>query len=208
MNDEDGWRDDGGHNEEGGAMRLTEEGGAVMRGTARGRGQGVARLTEEGWLCFNDKGLVFWKRISTRVWCFWKRVALVHDDFDLLRKMCFGIVIWKAYQNGQIGITLVTHWMEPKSNSAADRKAAKRALDFWFGWYAHPITYGDYPESMRSLVGSRLPKFKKNESENVKGSYDFLGVNYYTTNFAENEPSTNTVNKSFLTDMHTILSSK
>ncbi|KAL1300247.1 hypothetical protein HN51_044924 [Arachis hypogaea] len=113
---------------------------------------------------------------------------------------------YQAYQEGQIGITLVTHWMEPKSNSAADRKAAKRALDFWFGWFAHPITYGDYPESMRSLVGSRLPKFKKHESEYVKGSFDFLGVNYYTTNFAENALSTNTVNQSFLTDMHTVLS--
>lgn len=47
-----------------------------------------------------------------------------------------------------------------------------------------PLTYGDYPRSMRSLVGKRLPKFTKEESRLVKGSFDFLGLNYYTANYA------------------------
>ncbi|TKY49539.1 Vicianin hydrolase [Spatholobus suberectus] len=107
---------------------------------------------------------------------------------------------YQARQKGQIGITIPTHYFLPKSNSAADYNAANRALDFVFGWYAHPVTYGDYPESMRSNVGARLPKFTKAESEGLKRSIDFLGVNYYTTYYAENAAPVS-ANRTFYTDI-------
>ena len=44
---------------------------------------------------------------------------------------------------------------------------------------------------MRLLVGRRLPKFTEAESKMLKGSIDFLGVNYYTANYAENAPPSN-----------------
>lgn len=47
-----------------------------------------------------------------------------------------------------------------------------------------PLTTGDYPESMKKLVGLRLPKFSAKQSECLKGSYDFLGLNYYTSSYA------------------------
>ncbi|KHN49035.1 Vicianin hydrolase [Glycine soja] len=46
---------------------------------------------------------------------------------------------YQAHQKGQIGVTIVTFFFEPKSNSDADRKAARRALDFMFGWNGVPI---------------------------------------------------------------------
>ena len=55
--------------------------------------------------------------------------------------------------------------------------------------YLHPITYGDYPMNMRSLVGHRLPKFSPLESEMLKGSIDFLGINYYTSYYATTSTS-------------------
>ncbi|KAG5015747.1 hypothetical protein JHK85_021883 [Glycine max] len=64
--------------------------------------------------------------------------------------------------------------------------------------YAHPITYGHYPQSLRSLVGSRLPKFTKAESASLKGSHDFLGVNYYSTHSAEYAAPVST-NRTFYT---------
>lgn len=70
-----------------------------------------------------------------------------------------------------------------------DRRSALRALDFMFGWYMDPITYGDYPHSMRSLVRSRLPKFSREESNMLKGSFDFLGLNHYTSSYAADAPS-------------------
>lgn len=63
-----------------------------------------------------------------------------------------------------------------------------------------PMINGDYPTSMRTLVGNRLPNFTKNESALIKGSYDFVGLNYYTANYAADAPSYKYVNKSYLTD--------
>lgn len=42
-----------------------------------------------------------------------------------------------------------------------------------------PLTYGDYPDEMKRIVGSRLPLFTEEESALVKGSSDFLGVIHY-----------------------------
>ncbi|KAJ4849429.1 hypothetical protein Tsubulata_007274, partial [Turnera subulata] len=79
-------------------------------------------------------------------------------------------------QKGVIGISLSTFWMKPLSDTKSDQDAAQRALDFSFGWFLDPLTNGNYPESMRSLLGSRLPKFSEKESELLKGSMDFLGL--------------------------------
>lgn len=63
-----------------------------------------------------------------------------------------------------------------------------------------PLTYGDYPFSMRSLVGQRLPKFTYGESKLVKGSFDFIGINYYTAFYVASAPKTNKINISYATD--------
>ncbi|CBI24821.3 unnamed protein product, partial [Vitis vinifera] len=107
---------------------------------------------------------------------------------------------YQASQKGKIGITLLSHWMVPYSDKKVDKKAAIRALDFMFGWFINPLTYGDYPYSMRTLVGPRLPKFTPKQSMLVKRSFDFLGLNYYTANYASNVPVANTVNVSYSTD--------
>uniref|UniRef100_A0A6N2KJU2 Beta-glucosidase n=1 Tax=Salix viminalis TaxID=40686 RepID=A0A6N2KJU2_SALVM len=91
-----------------------------------------------------------------------------------------------SQSGGQIGITLVSHWFEPYSNSEADQIATKRSLDFMLGWFMDPLTNGDYPRNMHDFVGGRLPKFTPEESEMLKGSYDFIGINYYTTYYAQN----------------------
>uniref|UniRef100_A0A2P2QLP5 Vicianin hydrolase-like n=1 Tax=Rhizophora mucronata TaxID=61149 RepID=A0A2P2QLP5_RHIMU len=112
---------------------------------------------------------------------------------------------YQALQGGKIGITIVTNWYKPKYNTASSRLASLRALDFFFGWFAHPVTFGDYPQRMRSAVGKRLPKFSEEESKMLKGSLDFLAVNYYTTNYAESAPFSSIVNVSYATDRRTTL---
>ncbi|KAJ9685825.1 hypothetical protein PVL29_017762 [Vitis rotundifolia] len=106
----------------------------------------------------------------------------------LLLSHAAGVKLYKEkYQKSQkgiIGVTLVTHWLQSKHATAAGVKASHRALDFMLGWFLHPITYGEYPMTMQSLVGHRLPKFSAAESEMLKGSLDFLGINYYTSNYA------------------------
>ena len=67
--------------------------------------------------------------------------------------------------------------------------------------------YGDYPDSMRELVKERLPKFTDDEVSLVKGSYDFLGINYYTSNYAKNNPNVDPNKPSQVTDAHVDVSS-
>ncbi|CAK7344578.1 unnamed protein product [Dovyalis caffra] len=93
---------------------------------------------------------------------------------------------YEASQNGQIGITLNARWYEPYSNSTDDINATQRTHDFNLGWFMNPITYGHYPDSMRDLLQDRLPNFSTEDSASLNGSYDFLGLNYYTAYYAGN----------------------
>ncbi|KAK9941264.1 hypothetical protein M0R45_017877 [Rubus argutus] len=114
---------------------------------------------------------------------------------------------YQASQKGLIGITLVSNWFVPVSEAKHHKNAALRALDYMFGWFMDPLTNGDYPHSMRSLVGNRLPKFTKEQSKLLIGSFDFLGLNYYTANYAAYAPHQNFVNASYMTDARATLSS-
>uniref|UniRef100_A0A6N2MYE6 Beta-glucosidase n=1 Tax=Salix viminalis TaxID=40686 RepID=A0A6N2MYE6_SALVM len=68
---------------------------------------------------------------------------------------------YQSSQGGQIGITLISHWFEPYSNSEADQTAAKRSLDFMLGWERNGIPIGPqagvkwlyiYPEGICKLL--------------------------------------------------------
>nr|XP_025625689.1 beta-glucosidase 12-like [Arachis hypogaea] len=115
---------------------------------------------------------------------------------------------YQESQKGVIGITLVSNWFLPTSNSTLDQDAAQRAIDFMFGWFIEPLTKGDYPESMKSLVGSRLPKFSAEEVKIVKGSYDFIGINYYTTYYAAYSLDLTNAKPNFITDSHANLTTE
>ncbi|KAK4386225.1 Oleuropein beta-glucosidase [Sesamum angolense] len=97
---------------------------------------------------------------------------------------------FKAHQNGQIGIALVSCWFEPlNKDDEEDRKAAVRARDFMLGWFLAPVLNGRYPLNMIDNVSaSNLPPFKSDEVDLLKGSIDFLGLNYYTSFYASHDP--------------------
>uniref|UniRef100_H2Y3C5 beta-glucosidase n=1 Tax=Ciona intestinalis TaxID=7719 RepID=H2Y3C5_CIOIN len=101
---------------------------------------------------------------------------------------------YRQTQQGQIGITLNTNWVEPSEATDLDHiEASQRSLAFSTGWFAEPIfNSGDYPDVMRWNVGNRseyynvnpdrLPKFTKKEKELNKATSDFFGLNHYTSN--------------------------
>ncbi len=90
---------------------------------------------------------------------------------------------YRTSQKGKVGITLNIQWSEPLTNSAADIQAAERNLEFQGAWYADPIYFGDYPQSMKTYVGSRLPTFTAEQKQLLKGSTDFFGLNHYTSRY-------------------------
>jgi len=52
-----------------------------------------------------------------------------------------------------------------------------------------PLTTGEYPASMVYNI-KRLPKFTEEQSKSLIGSYDFIGINYYTSSYVANKPPT------------------
>jgi len=95
---------------------------------------------------------------------------------------------YQAVQGGQIGLTLNMEYAEPLTDSEQDALAAEQRREFQFGWFGDPVVFGDYPESMKRLLGDRLTAFSAEEKEALKGSYDFIGLNNYATYYVEYKP--------------------
>lgn len=85
------------------------------------------------------------------------------------------------------------------------------------GLYLHPIfnINGDYPKLVRERVdevsssegfmNSRLPILSPSEVEYIKGTYDFLGLNMYTTFLVKDAHESNSTIPSRNKDMRVIL---
>lgn len=73
-----------------------------------------------------------------------------------------------------------------------DVAAATRKIEFAISWFADPVYFGKYPDSMLKQLGDRLPKFTDEEIALVQGSNDFYGMNHYCANYIrhrEGEPA-------------------
>ncbi|XP_018484503.1 beta-glucosidase 10 [Raphanus sativus] len=112
---------------------------------------------------------------------------------------------YKSKQRGSIGFSIYAYGFFPYTNSKEDEIATQRTTDFFSGWLLKPLVFGDYPDSMKRIVGTRLPVFSEEESEQVKGSSDFLGIIHYTTMYVRKSTTTTSSilprDHEFFTDM-------
>ncbi|CAG7871212.1 unnamed protein product [Brassica rapa] len=107
---------------------------------------------------------------------------------------------YKVSQKGQVGIALNGGWNLPYTESAVDKLAAARALAFTFDYFMEPLVTGKYPVDMvNNVKGGRLPTFTAKQSKMLKGSYDFIGINYYSSSYTKNIPCS-TENVTLLSD--------
>ncbi|KAK4388696.1 Strictosidine-O-beta-D-glucosidase [Sesamum angolense] len=135
------------------------------------------------------------------------------DDIKMMKSMGFDAyrfsISWSRIlpgtSKGYIGIALNALWCEPyKKDDADDIEAAKRAMDFGLGWFLEPVLTGQYPKRMRDFVPSEnLAPISEREAEMLKGSIDFLGLNYYTAIYAANNPNPGAdVQEGYYRDQH------
>jgi len=88
---------------------------------------------------------------------------------------------------GDIGLALNGDWCEPlHPDKEKDVLAAERCVEWQSAWFFDPIWKGDYPETMRKMVGDRLPKFTSEERKLVQGSHtNMYFQNLYTGMYVE-----------------------
>ncbi|PWA79244.1 glycoside hydrolase family 1 [Artemisia annua] len=103
---------------------------------------------------------------------------------------------FKDLQKGKVGITLDTNFFKPYRgpHNKDDVNAVEYAYDFMFGWFMEPLTKACWPENMERFAtsatarhpnGRALPTFSYDQRSKLINSYDFLGINYYTANYAK-----------------------
>lgn len=90
--------------------------------------------------------------------------------------------------HGKISIVLNGHYYKLYSNSSTDFNAAQRRLEFYISWFGDSLCLGqDYPTSMRSYLGDRLPVFTDEERLLLQETAlfnAFYDMNHYSTNLA------------------------
>lgn len=92
-----------------------------------------------------------------------------------------------------MGITADASFPQAASHTHEDQRASERTLQFYVGWFMHPIygKHGNYPKVMIERIGelsekqgfskSRLPEFTAEEIKMIHKTSDFFGINSYTS---------------------------
>ncbi|KAK1318477.1 Beta-glucosidase 22 [Acorus calamus] len=143
----------------------------------------------------NPKGLEYYNNVINEL--------IKHEVAALYKRK------YQAKQNGWIGMNVYTFWMVPFTNSTADIRATQRSFDFQIGWVLNPLVFGDYPETMKKRAGSRIPTFTKCQSEKLMKSFDFIGINHYTTVYVrDNIDDSNTGIRDYYEDMSVVTSGR
>jgi len=84
---------------------------------------------------------------------------------------------------GQIGIALNLGNFEPGSDSESDYAACQRAYEENVALFLDPLFLGRYPKMLFDWIGPHAPRIESGDLASINQPIDFLGVNYYATDF-------------------------
>ncbi len=109
---------------------------------------------------------------------------------NLLRAHAYAVARYRAGQRaaGKISFALNSAFSFPASERAADVDAAERSVQNFAGWFADPPYHGDYPPLLRERLGELLPQFSAEDSRLLRGSMDYIALNYYTSDVVRHAP--------------------
>ena len=97
---------------------------------------------------------------------------------------------YKPRQGGVIGMAMWTEWAEPwrGPGNAGDARAAQNKLDVDISWFADVIHFGDYPQKLKDSFKDVLPAFTDAQKAELRRSYDYFGITFYTGKWAAERP--------------------
>jgi beta-glucosidase/6-phospho-beta-glucosidase/beta-galactosidase len=108
-------------------------------------------------------------------WC-GHHVLLAHSAAYRLAKSINGSLSVSFKNNGGYKI--------PRTDSAEDAVAVRRAWAFNEAWFADPIFLtGDYPSLLKDYVSTFLPAFTEDQKKQINGSGDIFAHDAYTSDF-------------------------
>ncbi|XP_044014824.1 myrosinase 1-like isoform X2 [Aphidius gifuensis] len=102
---------------------------------------------------------------------------------------------FRKTQHGQVGVVVSCGHFFPINKN--DTESPDIAYQYECGWFAHPVfsNKGDYPSIMRKRIDensklqgypkSRLPVFSSEWIKYIRGTYDYLGLNHYSSNMVD-----------------------
>ncbi|KAL0416794.1 UNVERIFIED_CONTAM: Raucaffricine-O-beta-D-glucosidase [Sesamum latifolium] len=135
----------------------------------------TTQTTRDSWFIVNDPAKDAYTAARNLLLCHSAIVQLYRTNFQM-------------HQNGQIGIVLSSAYYYPfDSTSQNDIDAVQRAFDFLLGWFLEPVIYGQFPAIMLQYAKGNIVPFSYEEQQGLAGSIDWVGLNYYTSNFVRYE---------------------
>jgi len=109
---------------------------------------------------------------------------------NLLRAHAYAVERYRAgrHSHGSISLAVNADYSFPASGAPEDAAAAERATQNSGGWFAEPPYCGDYPAVLRERLGALLPEFTPADGRLLRGSMDFIALNYYMSDVVRYAP--------------------
>ncbi|HXF57022.1 MAG TPA: GH1 family beta-glucosidase [Actinomycetota bacterium] len=117
--------------------------------------------------------------------------ALAVAHHLLLSHAAAARAIRERHPEARVGVALDLHHLEPATERPEDVAAAARMDGFRNRWFLDPLLLGRYPEDLTTRYRDRgLDRswLRPGDLQELRGSLDFLGVNYYAMTVVRDAP--------------------